>query len=199
MQPETGRIGDKLYNAYNLMKQGNPEGAYEYFEAVAYLYMLDEIDERIFDALRGYIAVFDPARDLEPEQWLKALLLDRRYANVMYAQGELLDNLRKYLDLLPVITPNITTESFINGNIDKLKYADGAFFYIRNDKGLRFLVRMDKNGEVPLDFDVSNFSINRKEKRIEFIYIRGNKSVMSINYDGSDKKEITKEDKLTKD
>lgn len=188
------RIGDKLYKGYNLMKEGKAEGVYEYYTAVAHMSMLDEIDEQIFIPLKKYISVINLENDLEPDMWLKALLLDKRYANVMYAGGNLINNLRKYLDLLPVIENNEIVDKFIDGEIEKLKYADNAYFYIKVNKGLRFLVRVDyEEGnytEKPLDFDVADFCVNRKENRIEFTYIRGNKSVMAIDYDGSDKRTI---------
>ena len=41
-----------------------------------------------------------------------------------------------------------------------------------------------------MDFDVEDFRMNRLAKRIEFKYTRGNKKIMSVNYDGSDKREL---------
>ena len=76
------------------------------------------------------------------------------------------------------------------GNIIKIEKADEAFIFIQEKAGTYFLLRSDEGGISPIDFDVTDFKINKKEKRIEYFYARGTKALISVNYDGSDKKQM---------
>lgn len=84
----------------------------------------------------------------------------------------------------------VKIQNIVGGHILKIEKADDAFICIQEKNGLYLLLRSDTSGISPIDFDVCDFSINKKEKRIEYFYARGTKAKISINYDGSDKKQI---------
>ncbi|MBR5431646.1 MAG: hypothetical protein IK119_04610, partial [Bacteroidales bacterium] len=82
--------GDKLIEGYNLLSQGKWEGAYMFLEAVAELYLVDEIDDIIYGNLLQYVASSDMKGDTEAQGWLKLFLLDSRYGTLMLQPGDLL-------------------------------------------------------------------------------------------------------------
>ena len=197
---ESIKIGDKLLKGYTLLNDGKWEGAYIFLEAVADLYMLDEIEEILYTKLAQYVSVMDVTReDTEASQWLKLVMLDARYGTLIIKPGDLMDNLVEKLNTLPVVPRNAVTEGFLEGEFGKVKYFDGSFFAIQHDyeKNLKFLVRIQDGNIYPLDFDIEDFDINRKEGRIEFHYIRGYKDLISIKPDGSDKKMIKSDGEIS--
>ncbi|MBE6014574.1 MAG: hypothetical protein E7241_04315 [Lachnospiraceae bacterium] len=184
--------GDKLVEGYKMIEGGKPEGAYLYLEAVAEMFINDEIEDIIYGNLLHYVASMDLKGKTEPDQWLKLVLLDARYGKLMLEPGDLLENLRKNLNEKELHSDEYVIQSMLDGSIGKIKYIDGAYITVKIDyeKNLRYLVRIAGNEMEPLDFDVEDFRINRLAKRVEFNYVRGNKKVMSINPDGSDKREL---------
>lgn len=195
---ENMKIGDKLKKGYNMLEKGQYEGGYIFLEAVADMYMLDEIEDIIYGNLANFVAVMEPDKAVKDlNQWLKIVLLDVRYGKLMLFPGDLLENLVKLLNQLPTVEQNILTQSFMEGSIPKLKYMDGEFFMIQNDysKNMKFLVKVVNGAVTPLDFDIDDFEIDRKNKRIKFNYIKGSKATMSIKTDGTDKKIIEPEGK----
>lgn len=184
--------GDKLVEGYKMIEGGKPEGAYLYLEAVAEMFINDEIEDIIYGNLLHYVASMDLKGKTEPDQWLKLVLLDARYGKLMLEPGDLLENLRKNLNEKELHSDEYVIQSMLDGSIGKIKYMDGAYITVKIDyeKNLRYLVRIVGNEMEPLDFDVEDFRINRPAKRVEFNYVRGNKKVMSINPDGSDKREL---------
>ena len=104
------KIGDKLLKGYTLLNDGKWEGAYIFLEAVADLYMLDEIEEILYTKLAQYVSVMDVTReDTEASQWLKLVMLDARYGTLIMKPGDLMDNLVEKLNTLPVVPRNAVT------------------------------------------------------------------------------------------
>ena len=102
------------------------------------------------------------------------------------------EELKKKLDETQRVHDEYIIQRMLDGGIGKIKYAEGAYYTIQFDyeKNLQYLVRLEDNNMTPMDFDVEDFRMNRPAKRIEFVYTRGNKKVMSMNLDGSDKREL---------
>ena len=93
---------------------------------------------------------------------------------------------------LETVHDDYVIQNMLDGSIGKIKYLQGSYYTIQYDreKNLQYLVRITDNNMEPVDFDVEDFRINRPAGRIEFVYTRGNKRVMSTNPDGSDKREL---------
>ena len=191
-------IGDKVKKGFNMMESGKPEGAYLFYGAVCDLSLIDAIDERIFTSLSRYVEVMNPEESKnEANQWLKALMLDVRYGQVMLKPGDLLDNLCEELNKLPEIPDSPLVERYMEGGLWSLKSVDSVFFYIENTgtDGPSFLVREENGERKPIDFDVDDFTINRKDKRIEYFYTRGDQRKVSVDYNGLDKRMDNNESK----
>lgn len=163
-----------------------------FLEAVAELYLVDEIDDIIYGNLLGFVASSNMKGDTEADAWLKLFLLDSRYGTLMLKPGDLLENVRTAVNEKPTVHDEEVIQEMLDGSIGKIKYADGSYYTLRFDyeKGLQYLVRITQGLMVPMDFDVEDFRMNRPASRIEFNYTRGNKRVMSANLDGSDKREL---------
>ena len=184
--------GDKLVQGYKLLSEGKWEGAYTFLEAVAELYLVDEIDDIIYGNLMGFVASSNMSGDTEADAWLKLFLLDSRYGTLMLQPGDLLENVRTAVNGKPTVHDEQVIQEMLDGSIGKIKYADGSYYTLRFDyeKGLQYLVRITQGEMVPMDFDVDDFRMNRPASRIEFNYTRGDKRVMSVNLDGSDKRQL---------
>lgn len=189
----TKTTGEKLVQGYNMINEGKGEGTYLFLEAVAELYLVDEIDDVIYGNLLNFVSSIDTtSNNTEADQWLKLFILDSRYGSLILQPGDLLENIKKKVDEIETVHNEYIIQNMLDGAIGKIKYADGAYYTIQYDyeKGLQFLVRIVDNEIQPMDFDVEDFRMNRLAKRIEFKYTRGNKKIMSVNYDGSDKREL---------
>lgn len=185
--------GEKFVQGYHLINEGKWEGTYLFLEAVAELYLVDAIDDIIYGNLLNFVSAIDTSSDnTEADQWLKLFMLDSRYGSLMLQPGDLLENIKKKIDEVETIHDEYIIQNMLDGAIGKIKYADGSYYTIQYDyeKGLQFLVRIENNVLSPMDFDVEDFRMNRLAKRVEFKYTRGNKKIMSVNYDGSDKREL---------
>ena len=189
-------IGDKVKEGFTMMDEGKPEGAYLFYGAVCDLSLMDAIDDRIFTSLSRYVEVMNPSETkTEANQWLKALMLDVRYGQVVLKPGDLVDNLRDELNKLPEIPDSPLVERYMEGGLWSLKSVDGVFFYIENTgtEGPSFLVREEEGEKKPIDFDVDDFNINREDKRIEYFYTRGDNRKVSVDYFGMDKRMVDDE------
>ena len=187
------KTGDKIVEGYKALSEGKWEGSYLFMSGVAELYLVDEIDDIIYGNLLNYVAtVTGKEGETEADQWLKLLLLDFRFGKVMLEHGDLMENIRKYANGLETVSDDYIIQNMLDGSIGKIKWVDGSYYTIQFDheKGLQFLVRVENNVLSPMDFDVEDFRVNRPAKRIEFSYTRGNRKVMSVNLDGSDKREL---------
>ncbi|SFB33994.1 hypothetical protein SAMN05216249_12228 [Acetitomaculum ruminis DSM 5522] len=189
------RVGDKLKKGYNLIEEGKIEGAYIFFEAVRDMYLYDMIEDTIFEKMSAYIRSLDFTKKPEPgKNWLKMILIDLRYAKMVSLKGDLLENICDVLNKLPIVEENALTQNLLEGSLEKVKLADGAYYTIQSnyESNQRFLIRF-KDGQIsPLDFDVKDFEINRQDDRIEFSYTRGMKDTFSIKMEGGDKKKVDK-------
>ncbi|MBE5939143.1 MAG: hypothetical protein E7266_02000 [Lachnospiraceae bacterium] len=188
------KIGDKFKQGYNLLESGEWEGIFLVFEAVTNLYEIDAVDEVIYNKLAEYVRSVDmTGEDTEANQWIKILLMDSRYAGLLLKQGDLLENFTELLNKYPEIPDDLITDYFMEGNLSKVKFVEGSFFYVEKDylKGQTFLIRRTEGVNVPVDFDVDDFNVNRQEKRVEFKYTRGKKCLMAVDYDGLNKIEIS--------
>ncbi len=185
-------LGDTFVDGYRQLTDGKWEGTFGLMEVMAHLYLQDEIDDVIYGNLLGFISSIDVTKPTEADQWLKLFLLDARYGKLMLEPGDLLENIRKALNEHEAVGDGYIIQQMLDGSIGKIKYADGAYYTIQFDyeKNLQFLVCIRDNVMSPMDFDVADFRMNRPAKRVEFAYTRGNKKIMSINYDGSDKREL---------
>ena len=184
--------GDLFVKGYNDIREGRWEGTYSLMEAVAELYLVDAIDDIIYGNLINYVGAMDVTKPTEADQWLKLFLLDARYGKLMLEPGDLLENISKALNDLETVHEDHIIQGMLDGGIGKIKYAEGSYYTIRFDheKNLQYLVRIRDNVMEPMDFDVEDFRMNRPAGRIEFLYTRGNKRVMSAKLDGSDKREL---------
>ena len=184
--------GERFVEGYKAIASGAIEGSYNLMEAMAELYLCDEIDDIIYGNLINFVAAMDVKKAGEADQWLKLFLLDARYGRLMLEPGDLLENIKKKLDELDTVHDEYIIQRMLVGGIGKIKYAQGAYYTIQFDyeKNIQYLVRVADNNMTPMDFDVEDFRMNRPAKRIEFVYTRGNKKVMSMNLDGSDKREL---------
>ncbi|MBR5337053.1 MAG: hypothetical protein IK152_03635 [Lachnospiraceae bacterium] len=184
--------GDRFALGYNAIKEGRWEGTYSLMEAVAELYLIDAIDDIIYGNLIGYVEAMDVTKPTEADQWLKLFLLDARYGRLMLEPGDLLENIKKALNELDTVHDEYIIQNMLDGSIGKIKYAKGSYYTIQFDreKGLQYLVRITGNEMEPMDFDVDDFRMNRAADRVEFVYTRGNKKVMSVGLDGGDKREL---------
>lgn len=185
--------GDKLVEGYKMINDGKWEGTYLFMEAVGELYLVDAIEDVIYGNLLNFVSSIDTSsKNMEADQWLKLVLLDSRYGKLFLEPGDLLDNLQKALNEVETVHDEYILQNMLDGAIGKIKYAEGSYYTIQYDyeKNLQFLVKITGNEMEPMDFDVEDFRMNRLAKRVEFKYTRGNKKIMSVNYDGSDKREL---------
>jgi len=188
------RIGVKFKKGYQMLEAGQWAGIFLVYEAATNLYQLDAIDELIYEKLTGYIRAADmTGSDTEANQWIKIFLMDSRYAGLLLKAGNLLDNMTEVFNMLPEIPDDIITDLFIEGRISKVKYVEDSFFYIEKDiTGKQtFLMRRHEGESVPVDFDVDDFRVNRQEKTVEFNYVRGLTTTLSVDCHGENKKHIT--------
>lgn len=189
------KIGDKLKEGYEALIQNDIEGAFILFSVAGELYILDKLDQELFNMIKEYTASIDmKSFDLEPNDYLKHFLKDKRYTSLLKESQDILSALVLKFNEYEEIPERVIFQSFLEGDIEKLKYDDGHFFCIyKNGEGKTdFLIRIDDKGEVPIDFDVKDFELNREDKKIHYSYKRGYKTEFSINYDGTDKKVINK-------
>lgn len=184
--------GERFIEGYKAIEAGRIEGTYSLMEAIAELYLYDEIDDIIYGNLINYVAAMDVKKAGEADQWLKLFLLDARYGRLILQPGDLLENIKSKLDETERVHDEYIIQRMLDGSIGKIKYAEGAYYTIQFDyeKNIQYLVRIADNNMTPMDFDVEDFRMNRLAKRIEFVYTRGNRKVMSMNLDGSDKREL---------
>ena len=187
------KIGDKFEMGYRMLEEGKLEGAYLFLEAVTDMYMLDAINDQLYYKVVELVANMDAAvESINPSEWIKPLFFDVRYGSLVLKPGDLIDNLKNKLNELEIVPRTGIVQSILEGELLKVKYIDNAFYTIQTDyeKNLKFLVRIENGNTIPMDFDIEDFNINRKDGRIEFRYTRGFKDIISIKPDGSDKKMI---------
>ncbi len=186
------KLGDTFVKGYKDLAEGKWEGTFGLMEVMAHLYLQDEIDDVIYGNLLSFVSSMDVTKPTEADQWLKLFLLDARYGRLMLEPGDLLENINKVLNELEAVGDGFVVQQMLDGSIGKIKYAEGSYYTIQFDheKNLQYLVRILGNEMTPLDFDVADFRMNRPAKRIEFTYTRGNRKVMSVGLDGSDKREL---------
>lgn len=187
------KIGDKFSKGYFMLEKKDWNGIFLLFESVTNLYEIDALDEKIYEGLEKYVRNVKMEGDnTEANQWIRILLLDSRYAGLLLQPGDLLTNLTEFLNKFPEIPDDIVTDMFMEGMISKVKYTDNSFFYVEKDslKHQSFLVRRQDGVTAPVDFDVDDFHVNRQEKLIEYVYTRGIKETMAVDYSGCNKKQI---------